>query len=90
MANLQRLEVPPGGVLIREGETGSECFIIGEGAVGVTRTDGGDQRVLAVVGAGGVQRLGDDPVISWIQTRHLQARQLNVHAAVRHQRCRPR
>ncbi len=51
---LTEIRLDAGQVLIREGEAGSECFIIGEGAVDVTRTDGGERRVLAVVGAGGV------------------------------------
>jgi CRP-like cAMP-binding protein len=45
-------EYPPGDVLFREGEAGEVMFVIQSGAVRISKSIGGEDKVLAVLGPG--------------------------------------
>jgi putative peptide zinc metalloprotease protein len=52
-ARLERLEVPTGETIIRQGEAGEECYVLRSGRVEVlARGARGDERVLATLDAG--------------------------------------
>lgn len=55
---MDRVELPEGRVLVKEGRPGIECFVIDEGSVSVTR--GGEE--VAVLGPGDV--LGELAILS--------------------------
>lgn len=51
---LERRSFKDGETVFREGELGSTAFIVQAGKVEISRTDDGDEQVLAVIGTGGI------------------------------------